>query len=104
MISYKTLLDINERLNSMFCMPSEVFFGGINILFVGDLYQLPPVMQTMVFEARSISSLGHQLWKDFVTFSELTTIVRTRGDPIFTEICHCARVGSHTEQDIELHA
>ena len=56
----------------------------------------------MVFEARGISSLGRQMWKDLVTFSELTTIVRTKGDPIFTEICHRARIGSHTEQDIEL--
>ena len=102
MIGYKTLLNINARLNSIFCTPLEVFFGGISILFVGELYQLPPVMQTMVFEARGISSLGHQLWKDLVTFSELTTIVRTKFDPTFTEICHRARVGLHTEQDTEL--
>ena len=102
MIGYKALLNINARLNSIFCTTNEVYFGGINILFVGGLYQLPPVMQTMVFEARGISSLGRQLWKDLVTFSELTTIVRSKGDPIFTEICHRARVGSHTEQDTEL--
>ena len=90
MIGYKTLLNINARLNSIFCTPNEIHFGGINILFVGDLYQLPPVMQTMVFEERGISSLGRQLWKDLVTFSELTTTVRSKGDPIFTEICHRA--------------
>ena len=51
MIGYKTLLNINARLNSIFCTPNEIYFGGINVLFVGDLYQLPPVMQTMVFDS-----------------------------------------------------
>ncbi|XP_063692079.1 uncharacterized protein LOC134824229 [Bolinopsis microptera] len=103
MVGNTNLNQINSRLNEIFGVPPETtIFGGINVIFSGDLHQIPAVQQTMVFETKGIAALGPNIWKDSITFSELTDIVRAKGDSQFTELCHRLRVGEHTPEDIEL--
>jgi len=102
MVGNTNLNQINSRLNEIYGIgPDTVHFGGINIIFVGDLHQIPAVQQTMIFDPKGMSALGPNLWKEKVSFTELTDIVRTKGDPDFTEICHRIRVGDHMAKDIE---
>jgi ATP-dependent DNA helicase PIF1 len=66
-------------------------FGGIQMVFVGDFYQLPPVSKdnegtTFAFE----SSLWSQVVKKTV---QLTQILRQK-DPVFQHILNEARTGS----------
>ena len=103
MIGNSNLNQINSRLNEIYGLPSESSkFGGIHVLFCGDLHQIPPVLQTMVFETKGIAALGSNIWKDSITFTELTQIVRSKDDRQFTGICHRLRVGQHTPEDIEI--
>ena len=101
MIGSGNLKQINARLNEIYGTP-KAKFGGIHILFSGDLHQIPAVLQTMIFDLKDtdIARLGPNLWTDMVTFTELTDIVRTKGDDQFTAICHRLRVGEQTSDDI----
>ena len=103
MLGDTNLIQMNTRLNQIFGhSPNDgVLFGNRNILFVGDLFQIPPVMQAMVHKIRGIASLGTDIWKDKVKFHELTEIVRSKNDKPFTELCHRLRLGEHTPADTD---
>ena len=51
MASYETLGFIHQRLTEIKeTDDAEVYFGGLNIIAVGDFYQLPPVHDRFVFQ------------------------------------------------------
>ena len=103
MIGNTLLNQISARLNDIFGVEGKhTHFGGLNVIFCGDLYQIPPVHQTMVYEPKGVAALGINLWKDLVSFSELTEVIRSKNDSIFTKMCHRVRIGKHTLEDIKL--
>jgi ATP-dependent DNA helicase PIF1 len=73
----------------------SVPMGGLQIVFVGDFYQLPPVADTAKFAFQC------QLWKDIVKKTiELKTIHRQR-DPVFQKILLEARQGELSDESYE---
>eukprot|EP00116_Pleurobrachia_bachei_P000302 sb/3460564/ len=103
MLGNTVLNHIHVRLNQLKGMNGQHdYFGGVNILFFGDFYQIPPVQQSKIFDPRGPAKLSVNLWKDLVTFSELTEIVRSKGDSQFTEICHRLRTGNQTANDMDV--
>ena len=79
-------------------------FGGVSILAVGDLYQLPPVGQAPLFSTVSdcyaqLYGLG-SLWVDHFLMLELTEVMRQRGDSAFSELLCRVRTNSCTSDDI----
>ena len=51
MVSYETLGFIHQRLTEIKGTDdTEVYFGGLNIIAVGDFYQLPPARDRFVFQ------------------------------------------------------
>ena len=55
MVGSNMLLEIHKRLQQIKGVSSDVTFGGVSILAVGDLYQLPPVGQPLLFSTVSDS-------------------------------------------------
>ena len=59
-------------------------FGGVSILAVSDLYQLPPVGQPLLFSTvrDSYTQLyrSGSIWQDEFEMLELDEIMRQRGD------------------------
>ena len=55
MVGSNMLLEIHKRLQQIKGVSSDVTFGGVSILAVGDLYQLPPVCQSQLFSRVSDS-------------------------------------------------
>uniref|UniRef100_A0A1X7V6H2 ATP-dependent DNA helicase n=1 Tax=Amphimedon queenslandica TaxID=400682 RepID=A0A1X7V6H2_AMPQE len=59
---------------------SDEWFGGKNVLIVGDILQLPPVRGEPVFDKVTASTLKYRLgsmgavniWRDSVTYDKLT--------------------------------
>ena len=99
MVSYNTLEHIHLRLNEIkgYYLNSEVFYGNINIIVFGDLYQLQPVFGRPVFTDMTKDGPIH-LWKDFFKMYELNeNKKKVRGFHICT-----IRTGEHTENDNEL--
>ena len=70
-------------------------FGGLQIVLVGDFFQLPPIStQTFVFES--------PLWKKLgLETHELTEIIRQK-DPIFQTILNEARYGELTKASLKV--
>ena len=75
-IGRNLLTHIDSRLRQAFPHNKEVSFGGISIILVGDLGQLPPVMDRPAYACE-----GHakELWNLFTTVVTLDTVYRQDG-------------------------
>ena len=84
---------------------STLPFGGLTVLFFGDLYQLPPVKDRLIFQQLSdvieFPRFNVQLWKLFSMF-ELKIIMRQSDDLPFAELLSRVRTASHTVDDIRI--
>ena len=88
MVSYETLGFIHQRLTEIKGTDdTEVYFGGLNIIAVGDFYQLPPVRDRFVFQnGRGYVPASTHLWRDLFTMVELHTNMRQRNDTTYSEV------------------
>ena len=94
MVSYETLGFIHQRLTEIKRTDdTEVYFGGLNIIAVGDFYQLPPVRDRLA---------STHLWRDLFTMVELHTYMRQRNDTTYSEVLNQIRTGDHTSDDVKL--
>ena len=106
MVSSLNLAYIHMRLNDIF--ESDNWFGGKNFLFVGDILQLPPVNGNPVFEKVPqttlkfrVGSIGAvNIWRDTVTYDELTINERQKTDPKFSEMLDCVRRGFPNDETL----
>ena len=106
MLSSLNLAYIHLRLEELF--GGSNWFGSMNIMFVGDLLQLPPVNGLPVFcrlTNKAISSklgcLGSiNIWKDNVTYDELTINERQKSDPTYSKVLNEIRRGCPSEDSL----
>ena len=105
MVSSFNLAYIHLRLEELF--GSNDWFGSKNMLFMGDL-QLQPVNGHPVFEKITQKSLQHKLgyatsvniWRDIVTYDELTINERQKKDAKFSAMLDSVRCGCPTAETI----
>ena len=106
MVGSNMLLEIHKRLQQIKGVLSDVTFGGVSILAVGDLYQLPPVAQSQLFSKVSdgYAQLYHSgsLWVDEFEMIELDEIMRQRGDSAFSELLCRVRTNDYTPADVDI--
>ena len=79
-------------------------FGGLQLVLVGDFFQLPPIMKSDISGASTpiVFVFESPLWKSINPQTyELTEIVRQK-DPIFQKILNNARVGQLEKADIRV--
>jgi PIF1-like helicase/Helitron helicase-like domain at N-terminus len=98
MVSDKMLYFISSRLGQL-KHKETVPFGGINVVFFGDLMQLPPVNGMPVF-FKPFNCVFH-LWGMF-TLVELTENMRQQGDTTFADLLNALRVGKMSSQHFSL--
>ena len=72
-------------------------FGGVSIIAIGDLFQLPPVQMWSVYHM--IDKRINDPWLKF-KLHELNEIVRQSGDPEFAALLLRIREDNHTAEDI----
>jgi ATP-dependent DNA helicase PIF1 len=74
--------------------------GGLQLIFVGDFYQLPPVNKDKEKETEFV--FESPLWKKSIQETiELKTILR-QSDPIFQSILNQARQGIVSEESLQI--
>ena len=102
MVGSDQLLSIHRRLAEI--MNSDEPFGGVSVLAVGDLYQLPPVGHFPIYTPPSdtLAALYGSLWKKHFKIIELTQIMRQKNDVQFANALNRFRTEEQTEEDIEL--
>ena len=79
-------------------------FGGVNIIAVGDLYQLKPVMGQFIFEdyKNNYGPLATNLWTEYFKIFELKEIMRQKEDKKFAQLLNRLRTGNQSENDITI--
>lgn len=88
-------------------------FGGVQMLLVGDFYQLPPVVPVRGQKRNVRGTAVHapefafetQAWKHAIkpqNIIELTKIFRQASDTSFVEVLQRVRKGQHTAADVAL--
>jgi hypothetical protein len=106
MVGSNMLLEIHKRLCQIKGVAANVPFGGVSVLAVGDLYQLPPVLQSPLFSTvrdcyASLYGSG-SMWKDEFQIFELDEVMRQRGDDQFAQLLCRVRVNACTEDDVDV--
>jgi hypothetical protein len=97
MVPYEMLKMIEARLQQL--KTNNVLFGGINIIFFGDLMQLPPIRGNQVFDQPIYMRPATHLWKMF-TLVELQDNMRQQGDNRFVDVLNALRVGEMEKKHI----
>ena len=101
MIGDRTLRDIYDTLQVV--RGNDEHYGNVSVLFVGDLFQLPPVKQLAPYsdpkDKYDQKTLGIHIWKDLFKLHELTEIVRQGNDPEFAAVVRRVRTGDHFHTD-----
>ena len=94
-------VQINNRLKDI--KGSQDNFGGVNIIAIGDLFQLQPVFDGYVFndiQDTEYSIISPNLWKKYFRMYELKEIMRQRESKVFAQILNRLQEGNHTRDDI----
>ena len=90
---------VHKRLQEI--MGSAKDFGGLSVIFVGDLFQLKPVCDTFIFKnsGSGYSPLATNLWQQNVTMFELKTVMRQDSGGQFAHLLNRMREGHLNEND-----
>jgi ATP-dependent DNA helicase PIF1 len=92
--------ELLEKLNiiGQLVRKSDKLMGGLQVVFVGDFYQLPPVQKEQetgfVFES--------PLWKELVSEVVHLTKIQRQDDPVFQTILTEARQGTLSEKSLKI--
>lgn len=98
------MLDYIDRL-LRYAKNSDKSFGGVQMILVGDFYQLPPVVireeqpQLRAYGYKSSFVFDSLSFQDF-NIQELTEVLRQKGDPKFIDLLGSAREGVMTTRQI----
>jgi ATP-dependent DNA helicase PIF1 len=76
----------------------DIPFGGMQMVFVGDFYQLPPVSR----EGPSAFAFDSPLWSQVVSETVFLTDIIRQKDPVFQQILNEARVGELSTESYEI--
>ena len=101
MLSCKLITQIHIQLGKAKSNENESF-GGVNILFSGDMLQLPVVSNYPLYVRHPTWEKGHQLWRSLNAVIVLRQQMRQADDPVYAELLARIRIHAPTAEDIEL--
>ncbi|XP_029157812.1 uncharacterized protein LOC114930228 [Nylanderia fulva] len=112
MISNLTLIYIHLRLSEIFDTSNcdDGWFGRKHILLFGDLLQLPPVREDLIFTHLSDQKIANylgslnavNLWITLFEYDELIINMRQQGDNSYRELLSRIRIGLVTKSDCKI--
>ena len=95
------LYEIDKRLRKIKHTPT-FYFGGIDIIFCGDLYQAQPIKDSFIFEEPTINNhkTSYSFWQDEVKCYQLHITMRQKNID-FIRILNKMRLNKQSDEDIE---
>ena len=102
MVGSGMLTFVHKRLQEI--MGSARDFGGISVIFVGDLFQLKPVCDSFIFKnnCAGYAPLATNLWQENAKMFELTTVMRQENGGQFAQLLNRMREGNLSMSDNDL--
>jgi len=77
---------------------SKLVFGGMQVILVGDFFQLPPIYR----EGETLFTFESPIWKELnLTTVNLTEIIR-QDNPVFHSILKEARIGALSKDSVKI--
>ena len=102
MMDCKMLVNLNMNLKEAKSRHDD-YFGGINIIFMGDFLQLATISQLDVYINKpSEWEYGHHLWRSINLVILLTEQMRQSDDPEFAATLRWIHFHEPTLEDIEM--
>ena len=111
LVSCELMSELDSALHFAKEKPDQ-WFGGIMVIFAGDLYQYPPVGETPLYTPISAYAgqsneeiakrLGRMAWKSVNSVITLTEQERMKGDPEYAVTVQHLRIRECTMEDAEL--
>ena len=85
-------------------LQNKLPFRGVNIIAIGDLFQLQPVKSNFIIMdlKHNYGPLATNLWCEYFTLFELTEIMRQKDNKAFAEILNRLHIGIHTKKDLDI--
>lgn len=101
MVGVRLFNVIHKRLQEVF--PSPKPFGGLSLILCGDLFQLKPVCDSMIFmpSKTGYGPLATNLWQENIIMYELQQIMR-QDNISFALLLNRLREGKSTKEDINI--
>ena len=104
MVGSTLLSRVDTRLRQIMGKNQE--FGGVSVILVGDLNQLPPVMDSPIYKCNKSNEFNgflgiNPLWEIF-SFYELTQIMRQKDEKQFIMALNNLAIGQMSKDDINL--
>ena len=102
MVGSGMLAFVHKRLQEI--MGSARDFGGLSVIFVGDLFQLKRVCDSFIFKnnCAGYAPLATNLWQQNAKMFELTTVMRQENGGQFAQLLNRMREGNLSESDNDL--
>jgi hypothetical protein len=100
LIGSRFLYSIDNRLRSIKHVHTK-YFGNIDMIFCGDLYQAQPIQDSLIFEQPTVNmqTMTHDFWRDNIKCFELHTTMR-QTDETFIAILNRMRTNNQTHDDL----
>ena len=100
MLDCKVMEGLHKQLTIAKSKP-EVGFSGMNMIFIGDFFQLPAVINPDLYRDTVTYNEGHRLWRSLNAVVILKEQMRQAGDPDCAVLLSRLRVRQPTDEDIE---
>ena len=102
MVGNKLFSFLYQRLKDI--KGNDLPFGGMSIITIGDLFQLKPVCDSFLAQnpSHGLLPLATNLWTEYFSMYELTTIMHQKDDQPFAMLLNQLREGQQTDQHINL--
>ena len=102
MMDCKMIVDLHNNLGAATSLPGA-YFGGVNVIFMGDFLQLPSVSQNDVYVNKPCKyEHGHHQWRSLNAVVIFTEQMRQSDDPEFAAALRQIRLRVPTPADIDL--
>jgi len=86
LVGARMLNAIDQRLHSIKHVQNK-FFGGLDVIVIGDFYQAPPVGDRWIFQKLDLglNAIAPSFWHEHIRCYELNTVMR-QNDVMFINI------------------